>query len=184
LAGHGGGFLFVLFERLEARTGCVKRVEGGLEAAHCLGFERGGAVPAACHSPGLRIVCDPRTLRELATAPASAGEAGVDGAGHAVAWSAMSFAFRTWRGVMPAANLRARSRAMSRFNSVEAVIARRSASARASTLFLMGAGVMAWPAGHRPLGPAPGRGGSIAGRGGRGSLCCTRGAGNGGKRGV
>ena len=70
--------------RLEARTGCVKRGDGGLEAAHCLGFSVLDAIVAACHSPGLRVVCDPRTLRECARAMTGTGVAGVYGdVGHA-----------------------------------------------------------------------------------------------------
>ena len=79
--------------RLEARTVCVKgRVEGSLEAAHGLGFERGGAVPAA-YDAAVFVEGDPRTLRELAAAHAGAGITGIYGAGHEVALNAMRFAF-------------------------------------------------------------------------------------------
>jgi len=76
--------------RLEALAGCVKgRVEGGLEAAHCLGFSVLDAIVAACHSPGLRVVGYVRTLGECARTAASAGESGVYGdVGHGVAWKA------------------------------------------------------------------------------------------------
>ena len=76
-------------ERLEARTGCVKgRVEGGLEAAHCLGFSVLEAIVAACYSPGLRVVGYVRTPGECARAMTGTGVAGVYGAGHGVAWRA------------------------------------------------------------------------------------------------
>jgi len=66
IGAHGGGVLFVLFERLEGRAGCVKGgVDGGLEAAHCLGFAGGGAVEAA-YDALVFVEGDPRTLRELA----------------------------------------------------------------------------------------------------------------------
>ena len=87
--------------RLEARTGCVKcRVDGGLEAALGLGFAVLDAIVAACHSPGLRVVCDPRTLRECARAMTGTGVAGVQiDVGHAFSqFSSQHFTvFRTVR---------------------------------------------------------------------------------------
>jgi len=71
-------------ERLEALAGCVKgRVDGGLEAAHCLGFSVLDAIVARGDA-ALFVEGDPRTPGECARTAASAGEAGVYGdVGHA-----------------------------------------------------------------------------------------------------